>query len=80
MSPRVADLTVDELQALLRVTMREVVEELVEDILEEKYGMLVDPDEGLEMRPEFEQSLDEFLASDQRGDDADEVFFRLGLD
>ncbi len=39
---RVNDLTVDELRALMR--------EVVEEVVEEKLGMLTDPDEGLELR------------------------------
>ena len=75
MSTRVSDLTVDELRELLQITIRELVEEVVE----EKLGLLQDPDEGLEMQPEFEASLQDYLASDRRGDDADEVFKALGL-
>lgn len=72
MTPRVADLTVDELRALLY--------QVVEEALEEKLGMTEDPDEGLELRPEVEESLHDYLASERRGDDADDVFRSLGLD
>ena len=72
---RVADLTVNELRALFRETMPEMVEEVVE----EKLGMLTDHDEGLELRPEVADSLQAYLASDRRGDDADEIFKSLGL-
>jgi diamine N-acetyltransferase len=41
---------------------------------------LVDPDEGLELRPEFVDSLEIYLTSERRGDDADEVFRKLGLE
>jgi len=67
----VNDLTVDELRALMR--------EVVEEVVEEKIGLLTDPDEGLELREDVVESLKVFLASDQRGDDADEVFRALGL-
>jgi hypothetical protein len=73
---RIADLTIDEFQALLKTIMRELVEEIVD----EKLGELIDPDEGLELRPEVQQSLHAYLASDQDGDDADEVFASLGLE
>ena len=73
---RVADLTVDELEALLYSTLRQLIEEVVEDRL----GMTTDPDAGLELRPEVAQSLQAYLASDRRGDDADDVFRSLGLE
>lgn len=69
---RVADLTVDELRDLLY--------DVVEEILEEKLGLLTDPDADLELRPEVVESLRDYLASDRRGDDADDVFLALGLD
>jgi hypothetical protein len=47
---------------------------------EEIDGLLTDPDEGLELRPEFIQSLEEFLAGDQRGIPAADVFRSLGLE
>ncbi len=64
----VADWTVDEL--------RELLHDVVEEILEEKLGMLIDPDEGLELRPEVEASLQTYLEGDRRGD----VFKALGLE
>ncbi len=76
MSTRVADLTIDELQELLHSILRDIVDEIVE----ERLGIIKDPDEGLTMRPDVEQSLDDYLASDRRGDDADEVFRALGLE
>ncbi|MFQ6015689.1 MAG: hypothetical protein ACE5NP_09635 [Anaerolineae bacterium] len=51
MSARVAELTVDE--------FKQIIEEVVERKLSE---MLGDPDEGLELRPEFEQRLRRSLA------------------
>jgi hypothetical protein len=72
-SDRVADLTVDELRDLLRLTLRELVEEIVE----EKLGMLSDPDADLDLRPEVEDSLNRYLESDRRGDDAEEVYDAL---
>lgn len=68
----VNDLTVDQLRSLLR--------EVVEEVVEEKIGLLTDPDEGMELREEVVASLEEYLASEQRGDDADEVFRTLGLE
>lgn len=75
MPTRVGDLTVDE----LRVLLRDILRELVEEVIEEKLDALADPDEGLELRPEIAESLREYLASERRGDDADQVFHSLGL-
>ena len=69
---RVSDLSVDELRALLR--------EVVEEVVEEKLGLLLDPDEGLKLRSEVADSLQEYLASDRQGEDADDVFRALGLE
>lgn len=76
MPTRVADLTVDELRDLLYATMRD----LVEEVIEERVGAVNDPDEGLELQPEVEDSLKKYLESDRRGDNADDVFRSLGLD
>jgi len=73
---KVADLTVEELQEMLYSTLRQLIEEVVE----EKLGMTSDPDAGLALRPEVAASLQEYLESDRRGDDADEVFRSLGLE
>ena len=73
---KVADLTVDELEALLYATLRQLIDEVVE----EKLGMMTDPDAGLELRPEVAQSLQAYLESDRRGDDADDVFRSFGLE
>ena len=51
MSTKVVELTVDE--------FRRIIEETIEQKLSE---MLGDPDEGLELRPEFEQRLRRSLA------------------
>ena len=72
MALHVNDLTVDELRALMR--------EVVEEVVEEKIGLLKDLDEGLELREDVVESLKDFLASDQRGDDADDVFRTLGVE
>jgi hypothetical protein len=68
---QVKDLTTDELKALIRETVLEAIEEL-----------LPDPDAGLTVNPEFEQSL---LAIRNRREPnttgilAEEVAHRLGL-
>ena len=64
----VADLTIAEFRALVREIVAEVVEELV------------DPDEGLEVRPEFIEEMERRLASDEPTIPAEEVYRRLGLD
>ena len=76
MPTKVADLTIDELQDLLYKTVRDVVEE----VIEEHIGTLADPDEGLELRQSMIDSLKQYLKSDRRGDDAEDVFRALGLD
>lgn len=68
----VNDLTVDELRALMR--------EVVEEVVEEKLGMLTDPDAGFELRDEVVDSLETYLTSDRRGDDAEAVFRSLGIE
>lgn len=70
MTATVRDLTVDELRDLLQDTIRN----LVEEIIEEKLGTQRDPDEGLELQSEVAESLAEYLESDRRGDNADNVF------
>lgn len=72
MTQHVNDLTVDELRALMR--------EVVEEVVEEQLGMLKDPDEGLELYDDVVNSLETYLTSDRRGDDADDVFHSLGLE
>ena len=72
MSSRVSELSVDDLRALLY--------QVVEEVIEEKFGLIKDPDEILDLRPEVEKSLQDYLASDRRGDDAEDVFRSLGLD
>ena len=67
---KVADLTVEELQEFLIATLRQLIEEVVE----EKLGVMTDPDKGLELRSDVAESLQDYLDSDQRGDDADEVW------
>ena len=58
---KVADLTIDEFRALVREIVAEVVEELI------------DPDEGLEVRPEFIEEMERRLASDEPTIPAEEV-------
>ncbi len=62
----VSNLTVDELRDLLH--------DVVEEILEEKLGLLTDPDSDLELRPEVIESLQGYLDSDRRGEDAEAIF------
>ena len=64
----VADLTIAEFRALVREIVAEVIEELI------------DPDEGLEVRPEFIEEMKELLASDEPTIPAEEVYRQLGLD
>ena len=52
---RVADLTVEELRALIKEAVQEELRELWSD-----------PDKGLELRPELEERLHSSLASKER--------------
>jgi len=68
---QVKDLTIDELKALIRETVLAAIEEL-----------LPDPDTGLNIKPEFEQSLLEIRdrrKSKTAGVSTEEVARRLGL-
>lgn len=73
---KVIDLTVEELEEILQAALRRLIEEVVE----EKLALLADPDEGLELHPETAESLQAYLESERRGDDADAVFQSLGLE
>ncbi len=65
---KVADMTVDELEHLVREVTRQTVVE-----------MLADPDEGLELREEMEAKLKTSLAATETIPAAD-VAARLGLE
>ncbi|KAM3115967.1 hypothetical protein [Phormidesmis sp. 146-33] len=68
---QVKDLTTDELKALIRETVVEVLEEFLDD-----------PDEGREIRPEVKQQLIESLKRTQAGECGilmSEVAKKLGL-
>lgn len=68
---QVKDLTTDELKALIRETIGEILEEYIED-----------PDEGKEIRPEIKQQLLESRkrrANGEQGIPAEEVAQRFGL-
>ena len=52
---KVSELTVDELKTLIKEAVQEELRE-----------MLVDPDKGLDLRPEFEEKLQRSLASTER--------------
>ena len=71
MATTVAEMTVTELR------------ELIGDVVEEKLAEAgVDPDAGLQLRPEFVERLRKRMADIERGErgvPADEVFRRLGL-
>lgn len=68
---QVKDMTVDELKALIRET--------VDEVLEEFFG---DPDQGLKLKEEVRQQLIESLKEREagvRGIPAEEVAKKLGL-
>jgi hypothetical protein len=68
---QVKDLTTDELKALIRETVTEILEEFLDD-----------PDKGKEIRPELKQQLLESRqrrANGARAISAEEVAQRFGL-
>ncbi len=67
MVERVADLTVDELRALIRETVREVLSEL-------------DDEQDLEFTPEFAERLRAYIQEKPQGRPLDEVARELGFD
>ncbi len=74
---QVADLTVEELKLLIRNTVIEALESLLDT------GSCVDPDEGLELRPEIVSQLLEALErrrSGERGTPASVVAEKSGID
>ena len=66
----IGDLTISEFRTLVQEIVAEAIEELVRD-----------PDEGLELREEFIQRLEQSIAEASAGKTtpADEVYRRLGL-
>ncbi len=66
MAERVADLTVDELRALIREAVQEVLSEL--------------DGEDLDFAPEFAERLRAYLRERPKGRPLDEVARELGLD
>ncbi len=67
---RVADMTVDELRALIREAVRDVIEEIAED----------DPDAGLEFKPEVAEYLKKALRGEIEMVSWDEAKRELGPD
>lgn len=68
---QVKDLTTEELKALIRETVAEILEEFLDD-----------PDDGKEIRPEIKQQLLESRqrrSSGKRGIPAEEVAQRFGI-
>lgn len=65
---KVSDLSVDELKALIKETLRAELED-----------MLGDPDEGLELREDFKEDLRRALDSTEPRIPAEEVFAEFGM-
>ena len=70
---RVTDLTVDELRALIREEMQELVREAVREALVDLAGDDVDPDAGLEFKPEIAARLRAFQQGKMQGRLLDDV-------
>ena len=70
-APRVSDLTLDEFRAM------------IESVIDRKMAEWMDPDAGLELRPEIIASIErqrKEYAAGKRGRSLDEIAARLGLD
>ncbi|MEW5717155.1 MAG: hypothetical protein AB1817_00870 [Chloroflexota bacterium] len=70
-APRVGDLTLDEFRAM------------IESVIDRKMAEWMDPDAGLELRPEIVASIErqrKEYAAGKHGKSLDEVAARLGLD
>jgi len=67
----VADLTIDELKALIRETVRETILEI------EQEG--IDPDEGAQFKPEIAERLRNYLKDCPKGRPAADVYKELGI-
>ncbi len=68
---KVADMTKEELQ------------EMIEGLIDRKMAQWLDPDAGLELRPEIVESLlrqEKDYEAGKRGKSLDEVAARLGID
>ena len=66
----------DDLKALVR----EVVEEVIEEMLWKIEQQLPDPDQGLEFRPEVAEHLRRAIQEKHRGTPIDEIMKEMGLD
>lgn len=73
---KLADLTVGD----LRMIIREIVEDVVQQAVFELEQQLPDPDEGLELKPEFAEQLRKSLDEERELYSLEEVKKALGLD
>ncbi len=73
---RVTDLTVDQLRALIREEMRDLVREVLTELTEGDD----DPDAGLSLKPEIAERLDSYLKERPQGRPLDDIARELGLD
>lgn len=71
---KLADLTLDDLRALMRAELKDFIRAMVQEALDE-----YDPDEGLEFSEETKQRLTEYLREKPEGIPAEEVMRELGL-
>ncbi len=76
---RIADLTVDEFQALMRETMQEVIDQ-VQEMIWELEQELPDPDEKRKLRPKVAAQLRQASDQNPAGSSLDEVKRSLGLE
>ena len=64
-STKIADMTLDELRAIVREEMRQVVQEMMAD--------LADAEDDMPFRPEIAAWLRDYLRERPDGEDADDV-------
>jgi hypothetical protein len=77
---KVADLSVEELRALIREEMRELMRETVREVLAEVAEGEGDPDAGLEFKAGIAERLQRFLKERPAGRPLDDIAGELGLD
>jgi len=75
---KLSELTVGEFRALIRAEIHDLAREAVYEVWEEiKSG--VDPDEGLEFKPEVAERLRKFMEEQPDGEPIDDILSELGM-
>lgn len=82
---QVAAMTVDELRAIIREVVEDVVNDAKDEILREIHDLAsaFDPDEGLKFKPEIAESLEKALKEpleNRPSKSLDDIVNEMGLD